>query len=171
VCQGLKTKITRILRPNATKVLDGRQRVDALKETCTREGKQLQQRVYERLSRLINLEELCLGHDTKERRSLRPSRDSMNREDYQYDCLEMTLESGLGQLRRLKNLRVLDVRRMAQRIGLKEVQWMIQHWPMLQVIRGLHDDGDNLKAAEWLWKHSPMITVEVSSRASIARQL
>ncbi|KAG0195359.1 hypothetical protein BGX33_003509, partial [Mortierella sp. NVP41] len=48
----LKTKITRIPRPNATKLLDGRQRVDALKETCTREGKQLQQRVYERLSRL-----------------------------------------------------------------------------------------------------------------------
>ncbi|KAF8924649.1 hypothetical protein BGZ47_003777, partial [Haplosporangium gracile] len=43
----LKTKITRIPRPNVTKLLDGRQRADALKETCTREGKQLQQCVYE----------------------------------------------------------------------------------------------------------------------------
>ncbi|KAF8926592.1 hypothetical protein BGZ58_011062, partial [Dissophora ornata] len=90
-------------------------------------------------------------------------------EDYQYECLEMTLESGLAQLKRLKNLGVLDVQMMAQRIGLKEVQWMTQNWPKLQVIQGLHDDGDNFKAAEWLWKHSPMITVKVSSRASIAR--
>ncbi|KAF9083083.1 hypothetical protein BGX29_003400, partial [Mortierella sp. GBA35] len=41
-------------------------------------------------------------------------------EDYQYECLEMTLESGLDQLKGLKNLRVLDVRMMAQRIGIKE---------------------------------------------------
>ncbi|KAF9315928.1 hypothetical protein BG006_003670, partial [Podila minutissima] len=60
----------------------------------------------------------------------------------------------------LKNLQVLDVQMMAQWIGLKEVQWMTQNWLKLQVIPGLHTDGDNLKAAEWLWKHSPMITVE-----------
>ncbi|KAF9079625.1 hypothetical protein BGX23_003573 [Mortierella sp. AD031] len=169
----LKTKITRIPRPDVTKLLDGRQRADALKETCTREGKQLQQCVYERLSRFINLEELCLGLDSKERRRRRlyPLRGGMGGEDYQYECLEMTLESGLDQLKALKNLRVLDVRMMAQRIGLKEVQWMTQNWLKLQVIQGLHDGGDNLEAAEWLWKHAPMITVEVSSRASIAQQL
>lgn len=85
-------------------------------------------------------------------------------EDYQYDCLEMTLESGLDQLKGLNNLRVLDVQRMEQRIGLKEVQWMSQYWPRLREIRGLCDDGDNLKAVEWLWKHSPMIKVKLSSR-------
>lgn len=90
------------------------------------------------------------------------------RMDYQYGCLEMTLESGLDQLKSLKNLRVLGVQRMAQRIGIKEVQWMTQHWPKLRVIQGLCDNGDNLEAAEWLG--NPMITVEVSSRASIARR-
>ncbi|KAF9079833.1 hypothetical protein BGX29_005903, partial [Mortierella sp. GBA35] len=62
----------------------------------------------------------------------------------------MTLESGLDQLKSLRKLRVLDVLRMEQRIGLKEVRWMSQHWPRLRVIRGLCDDGDNLEAAEWL---------------------
>ncbi|KAF9276043.1 hypothetical protein BGZ74_003769 [Mortierella antarctica] len=166
----LKTKITRIPRPDVTKLLDGRQRVDALTETCTREGRLIQQHVYERLSRLTNLEELCLGYDTKEHSRLRSSRDAMDGEDHQYECLEMTLESGLDQLKSLKKLRVLDVQRMEQRIGLKEMQWMSQHWPRLRVIRGLCDDGDNLEASKWLWKHSPMITVEVSSRAFIVRQ-
>lgn len=167
----LKTKITCIPRPDVTKLLDGRQRADALKETYTREGKQLQKRIYERLSRFVNLEELCLGHGAKEITRLSPSDAAIDGEDYQYECLEMTLESGLDQLKRLKNLRVLGVRMMEQRIGLKEVQWMTQNWPKLQVIQGLRGDGDNLKAAEWLWKHSPMITVEVSSRASTTRQL
>ncbi|KAI8596983.1 hypothetical protein EDD21DRAFT_407953 [Dissophora ornata] len=147
----LKTKITCIPRPDVTELLDGRQRIGFSPES---QIQHVQQRVYERLARFINLEELFLGHGTM---------------DYQYECLEMTLESGLAQLKRLKNLGVLDVQMMAQRIGLKEVQWMTQNWPKLQVIQGLHDDGDNFKAAEWLWKHSPMITVKVSSRASIAR--
>lgn len=163
----LKAKITCIPRPDVTKILDRRQRV---KETCAQVGKQLQKRIYERLSRFINLEELCLGHGAKENRRLSPSDDAIDGEGCQYDCLEMTLEGGLDQLKGLKNLRVLDVRMMAQRIGIKEVNWMSQHWPRLRAIRGLCDDGDNLEAAEWLWKHSPMITVEVSSRASIARQ-
>ncbi|KAF9079418.1 hypothetical protein BGX23_004145, partial [Mortierella sp. AD031] len=135
-----KIKITCIPRPDVTKLLDGRQRDDALKETRAQVGKQLQKRIYERLSRFINLEELCLGHGAKENRRLSHSDDAIDGEDYQYECLEMTLESGLDQLKGLKNLRVLDVRMMAQRIGLKEVQWMTQYWPRLREIRGLWDD-------------------------------
>ncbi|KAG0355624.1 hypothetical protein BGZ54_001066 [Gamsiella multidivaricata] len=162
----LKTKITCTPRPDVTELLDGRQRIGFPPGFHIQH---VQQRVYERLARFINLEELILGHGTMVKARYGTHYDNY-REDYQYECLEMTLESGLAQLKRLKNLRVLDVQMMAQRIGLKEVQWMTQNWPKLQVIQGLHDDGDNLKAAEWLWKHSPMITVEVSSRASIARQ-
>ncbi|KAF9112526.1 hypothetical protein BGX30_007254, partial [Mortierella sp. GBA39] len=43
----LKTEITCIPRPDVTKLLDGRQRVDTLKETCAQVGKQLQKRIYE----------------------------------------------------------------------------------------------------------------------------
>ncbi|KAF9324139.1 hypothetical protein BG006_000825 [Podila minutissima] len=164
----LKTKITYIPRPDVSKYLGGGQRFDALTETYAGEGRHLQRRVLERLARFTNLEELCLGHDTMANIYPESLYEGGTNEDYQYDCLEMTLESGMSQLRNLKNLRVLDVRRMAQRIGIKEVQWMTRHWSKLQVIRGLHDDGDNLKAAEWLWKHSPMITVEVLSKAFIA---
>ncbi|KAF8925557.1 hypothetical protein BGZ47_003198, partial [Haplosporangium gracile] len=38
----LKTKIACVPRPDVTKLLDGRQRANGLKETCTQEGKQLQ---------------------------------------------------------------------------------------------------------------------------------
>ncbi|KAF9274314.1 hypothetical protein BGZ74_004428, partial [Mortierella antarctica] len=151
----LKAKITRIPRLDVTKHLSGRPRTDCLSEVCAGEGKRLQHRVYARFARFRNLEELCLGHDTFFNKYA--GSDCITGEDYQYECLKMTLESGLEQLKSLKSLQVLDVRRMAQRIGLREVQWMTQHWPKLRVIRGLHNEGDNLKAAEWLWKHFPTV--------------
>ncbi|KAF9312830.1 hypothetical protein BG003_005866, partial [Podila horticola] len=161
----LKTKITNIPRPDVSKVLDGGQRSIYLTETYAGEGKHIQRRVHERLARYTNLEELCLGHDTRANIYPHSFYDGGDGEDYQYECLEMTVESGLDQLKDLKNLRVLDVQRMEQRIGLKEVQWMTLHWPRLREIRGLYDNGDNLEAAEWLWKHFPMIKVKVSSRS------
>ncbi|KAG0010911.1 hypothetical protein BGZ81_002490, partial [Podila clonocystis] len=156
----LKTKITCIPRPDVSKVLDGGQRFVYLTEAYAGEGRHLQGRVYERLARFTNLEELCLGHDTRANIFPESLYDGGDGEDYQYECLEMTVESGLDQLKDLKNLRVLDVQRMEQRIGLKEVQWMTLHWPRLREIRGLCDDGDNLGAAEWLWKHFPVIKVK-----------
>ncbi|KAF9309901.1 hypothetical protein BG003_009156, partial [Podila horticola] len=160
----LKTKISCIPRPDVSKDLDGGYRFDALMETYAGEGKHIQRRVYERLARFTNLEELCLGHDARPNIYPESFYNGGAGEDYQYECLEMTLETGLAQLKDLKNLRVLDVQRMEQRIGLKEVQWMALHWLRLREIRGLCDDGDNLEAAKWMWKHSPMITVKVSPR-------
>ncbi|KAG0280985.1 hypothetical protein BGZ96_001336 [Linnemannia gamsii] len=156
----LKTKITCIPRPDVTKLLDGRQCIGFPPESHIQNVKHLQQRVYERLARFKNLEELFLGHGTMVETRHGADYDK-HREDYQYECLEMTLKSGLDQLKGLKNLQVLDVQRMEQRIGLKEVQWMTQNWPKLREIRGLYDDGNNLEAAEWLWKHFPMIKVEM----------
>jgi hypothetical protein len=106
-----------------------------------------------------------LGHDTRANIYPESLYDGSASKSYQYDCLEMTLESGLDQLKDLKNLRVLDVQRMEQRIGLKEVQWMSLHWPRLREIRGLCDDDDNLETIGWLWRHFPRIKVGISSRS------
>ncbi|KAK3807528.1 MAG: hypothetical protein JOS17DRAFT_797097 [Linnemannia elongata] len=105
----LKTKITCIPRPDVYKVLAGQEHFDTLTETYAGEGRHTQKRVHERLARLTNLEELCLGQATRANVSLESAYDDGEGEDYQYDCLEMTLESGLDQLKDLNNLRVLDV--------------------------------------------------------------
>ncbi|KAK3833010.1 MAG: hypothetical protein JOS17DRAFT_801985 [Linnemannia elongata] len=81
-----------------------------------------------------------------------------------YQSLEFSLESGLGLLSGLKEMRVLDVKSTAHRIGVAELEWMRLHWPKLQEIRGLVNDrkwaGDverGLKVKkdveEWLAAH------------------
>lgn len=62
---------------------------------------------------------------------------------YQYDCLEFSLESGLGILAGLKELRVLDEKSTAHRIGIAELEWMRMNWPKLKTIEGL------LSRREW----------------------
>ncbi|KAG0040317.1 hypothetical protein BGZ89_007801, partial [Linnemannia elongata] len=52
-------------------------------------------------------------------------------------CLEMMLESGLDLMGGLKQLRILNVSRMAHRIGVTELQWMRTQWPRLHTVLGL----------------------------------
>lgn len=48
---------------------------------------------------------------------------------FQLNCLEMSQGSGLDLLSGLKEMRVLDVVRMAHRIGVLELGWMRKNWP------------------------------------------
>jgi len=75
----------------------------------------------------------------------------------QYECPEMSLESGLDQLEVLKRLHVPSVSLMATRIGKKEAQWMAEQWPMLSEIRGLEYRGDAMKARWWFNWNCPLI--------------
>ncbi|KAF9920751.1 hypothetical protein BGZ65_010949, partial [Modicella reniformis] len=102
---------------------------------------QIQGQVYDRLSRLINLETLWLGHQVFP----------------QFDCLEMSLRSGLHRLRGLRELSEMNVWRMKTRIGVPEVRWMTENWPRLRTIHGLNDQ-DNV-AVRWLQDQHPEITV------------
>lgn len=140
----LKTIISGIPRPEVNMLLNGRWHIETLKENYAQDREQLQKCVYMRLSRLTNLEELSLGHCAKEGGYIRLIDRAVSM-DFQCECLEMTLESGLHYLEGLKNLRLLDIRRMAQWIGTKEVQWMARHWPSLRIIRGLYNNGRNLQ--------------------------
>ncbi|KAF8986065.1 hypothetical protein BGZ46_009862 [Entomortierella lignicola] len=89
------------------------------------EGRDIQSRVYERLARFTRLEVLWLGF----------SPGSYFERLVQYDCLDMSLESGLEKLAGLKELRELSISNMRTKLGLNEVKWMAENWPNLRVIR------------------------------------
>lgn len=141
----LKVKITSIPRPDLDKAED-------VKETYPGEGRKIQKQVYDRIARLSNLETLWLGHTPSFRYVWRRSRQ----QEDQYNCMAMSLESGLHELSRLVDLTELNVSNMKTRIGVKEVQWMTEYWPRLSAIRGLVKDSDS-KAIEWLKEQYPEI--------------
>jgi len=126
------------------------------KEAYPGEGRKIQGQVYDRLARLTNLETLWLGLDIEATRTI------------QGHCLEMSLDSGLYKLSTLTKLKELDITRMMTRIGLREVQWMVEHWPNLRSIYGLEWDDiqregyeekdPNDEAVKWMRKHHPEIS-------------
>ncbi|KAF9200959.1 hypothetical protein BGZ59_002978, partial [Podila verticillata] len=128
-----------------------------LREAYPGQSQELQHRVYERLARFSHLEKLQLGHDSRDvgDEFLYIDGDV----DYQYECLEMSLKSGLWILEGLDQLRVLNVMRMETRIGVEEVKWMVKHWPKLQAIHGLNVDRDEREAGQWLKQECPWIQV------------
>jgi len=108
------------------------------------QGREIQSQVYDRLGRLTNLETLRMGDQCGK---------------FQYDCLEMSLESGLDKLSGLKSLKELNIESLATKIGIKEVQWMVENWPKLSTIYGLDGRGRHVEAVEWLWENRPEIVV------------
>ncbi|KAG0018843.1 hypothetical protein BGZ82_000314 [Podila clonocystis] len=56
------------------------------------------------------------------------------------NSLELTLASGLDQLRSLKKLEVFGMESMNHRMGKAELKWMVHHWPRLEQMHGLHAD-------------------------------
>ncbi|KAG0280181.1 hypothetical protein BGZ95_011009 [Linnemannia exigua] len=56
------------------------------------------------------------------------------------DTMDLTLESGLGQLVDLVNLEVFGFEGIRHRIGAQELEWIAVHWPRLRVMRGLQED-------------------------------
>ncbi|GJJ71248.1 hypothetical protein EMPS_03598 [Entomortierella parvispora] len=104
------------------------------------------QRVYGQLGQLTSLKELCLGYGPSSRVSTitRMPRDNRSissgaPQPEQLHCISMSLSSGLDELAGLKRLRVLDVSKMAHKIGVLELEWMRENWPVLRTIVGLYD--------------------------------
>ncbi|KAF9350337.1 hypothetical protein BGX34_001275 [Mortierella sp. NVP85] len=137
----LKIKITDIPRPDIHPL--GKSVVE---ETYPGQGREIQGRVYDRLSRLTNLETLWLGGESS-KWILR-------------GCLEMSMDSGLHRLSGLKSLKELNVSFMRTRIGVKEVQWMTEQWPKLRIIYGLQEAGRSKRPVEWLQQYHPEICLK-----------
>lgn len=162
----LRVKILGIPRPDIVKTYSGQPLEEGmvLPEDYVGQGRDIERRVYERLARFTRLEQLELGHEDRNlnnpNRKLR-ERTVLGRLDdigHQYECLEMSLKSGLQTLEGLKELKVLGLVRMTTTIGVADVQWMVQSWPKLRRVDGLNiRDGDEAVASKWLQENCPWI--------------
>lgn len=106
------------------------------------ESRRIQREIYARLATLVSLEFLQLGtycpqfqradvtipHNRK--------KGSFDR-GQQLNCLEMSLDSGLDILSRLKNLRILYVQSMEHRIGIRELIWFEREFPNFHSLSGI----------------------------------
>ncbi|KAG0286854.1 hypothetical protein BGZ97_007290 [Linnemannia gamsii] len=104
-------------------------------DSCTvEESHTLQRRIYQQLGQLRLLEELFLGYASSQTLN---DTEGYEADKAQRNCLEMSLESGLDELRGLKCLRVLAVAYMAHRIEAPELDWMQKNWPDFHTILGV----------------------------------
>ncbi|GJJ67671.1 hypothetical protein EMPS_00017 [Entomortierella parvispora] len=110
------------------------------------ESRDMQRQIYERLGHCTKLRKLILGV------SLLRSLDVREANSCIYEGLEFSLDSGLGLLSGLTDLRVLDVQMLEHKIGIPELEWMKTHWKKLERIVGLEPDETSLK---WIKKHKP----------------
>ncbi|KAK3837828.1 MAG: hypothetical protein JOS17DRAFT_731940 [Linnemannia elongata] len=105
------------------------------------QSRAIQRQVYAQLGQLNLLQTLSLGADsplaeleiTTDKNGTRVFFDRR----LQLSCLEMTLESGLGLLAGLRDLKRLTVVNMDHRIGVAELQWMEKSWPNIKRVTGL----------------------------------
>ncbi|KAG0057345.1 hypothetical protein BGZ83_011588 [Gryganskiella cystojenkinii] len=153
VCLGLesfKCFIAGVPRPDIQEKSNGRplskHEFHDRERNTTRQSRIFQERVLAQLGKLTKLREITLGSDTINRENYETYCDETAMEgkyfdnsDYvensdfqlgrQYECLSLTLEHGLDELRNLKSLRRLRVRRMEHRMGEVEKKWIKTHWP------------------------------------------
>lgn len=104
------------------------------------ESRRVQRKIYGVLAGLSCLEELRLGYDTHAfwlEMGVVDGKQVYYDNRWQSNCLEMSLESGLGVLSRLKGMQYLQVQNMEHRIGVKELWWMQRNWPNLYHVLGV----------------------------------
>lgn len=93
--------------------------------------------MYERIGKLIKLNELDLGRYTLSLDQPLEMPISMNNGlPFRKNSLELSLVSGLDHLAGLKKLRCIGVQDMDLCVGQEEVDWMKKHW-RLEVWKGL----------------------------------
>lgn len=136
----LKIQISGIPRPDI--YTDYKNRLaPTLLGVSMKQSRAIQRQVLAQLGQLTLLQTLSLGADSPAV-ELEVSTDK-NEECVFFDrrlqlsCLEMTLESGLGLLAGLRDLKQLTVANMDHRIGVAELQWMERSWPNIKGVNGL----------------------------------
>ncbi|KAF9085401.1 hypothetical protein BGX29_001962 [Mortierella sp. GBA35] len=144
--ESLKIQIVGIPRPDIQKHMSGRpfgeHQINLHKGTMEA-SRDIQRQVYSQLGRLTKLKQLVLGHDDVERENGCHERESNSEGEYydrcgaiesghQYECLEMTLQSGMDLLKGLKDLRKIEHDAMS--LGISTIEdhvWKREHWMSL----------------------------------------
>ncbi|KAF9403268.1 hypothetical protein BGZ94_004666, partial [Podila epigama] len=167
ICRSLKVfwiDIVGLPRPDIKHGHDGKPVSGPLYSGSTEESRAIQRRVMSQLGALTELTDLCLGSfsmDTDNSNNYIYNdilgRNRYTHSDFQLTCLEMNLAGGLDLLVGLKDLRRLDVTKMAHRIGVPELEWITVKWPKLEELRGLLDDWYEAvePLRDWLLEHRP----------------
>ncbi|KAF9281437.1 hypothetical protein BGZ88_011614 [Linnemannia elongata] len=138
--ESLKVRIVGVPRPDLTRRSNGRPLEGPLHQGTMEESRRIQLGVYQQLGRMTNLKQLVLGHDDVDvtRGCLHDERLSegeyYREEDtiqkgHQYECLEMTVESGMDAMAEMRELRVLELE--AMEVGELDRRWTEKNWPQL----------------------------------------
>ncbi|KAF9906362.1 hypothetical protein EC991_000765 [Linnemannia zychae] len=155
VCDNLEVfgcRIGNIPRPDITRDVDGVPWADYFGQGLKEESINLQHQVYAKLARFTKLRELSLGFPLN-------SEDAIYDSDYtehyqQYDCLAMTVDSGLDLLKGLQNLRNVGLTNMTAYIaGEKEKAWFKENWPNVkfEVFDEIaNEENEDSSEEEWL---------------------
>ncbi|KAG9061213.1 hypothetical protein KI688_007551 [Linnemannia hyalina] len=105
---------------------------DKVRQGTRQESLDLQRRVYTKLARLTKLRELRLSSQLDEWTD--EYRKINKRHVWQYDCLSMTLESGLDVLKDLRNLRLVVLWYLENGISnAEEKEWVQTNWPQVEI--------------------------------------
>lgn len=107
-------------------------------------NRSLQHRLFHQLGRLSQLQHLSLGHCIL----------WMYENGYSHHGLDFTLDAGLENLSGLKKLEELNLEGIYQRMGERDVEWMLENWPRLRVVEGElhHRREERLKLNELMEK-------------------
>lgn len=102
------------------------------------ESRSVQQKICQRIGSLARLEELKLGLNDGYVDILEPT---VLVNPIQYQCLELSLDTGLQELAHLRGLRELVVSNMDHMMGAQEIEWMVREgvWPKLKRIEGVNN--------------------------------
>ncbi|KAG0056059.1 hypothetical protein BGZ83_006496 [Gryganskiella cystojenkinii] len=142
----LEMLLSNIPRPDLQGVVIRDKMLGPYPDSLWQESRTLQKQVYTRLGHCKRLRKLILGVSVVRALDVRAANNCI------YEGLEFSLDSGLGLLAGLEDLRVLDVQMLEHKIGIPELEWMKLHWKKLERIIGLEPDETSLK---WIKKHKP----------------
>ncbi|KAF8946332.1 hypothetical protein BGZ47_000811 [Haplosporangium gracile] len=154
VCSNLEVfgcRIGGFPRPDITRNIDGNPASEHTIKGTFQESVNLQRQVYARLARFTKLRELTLGFPLE----ASDARDDKQYKDFyqQYDCLAMTLDSGLDLLKGLKDLRLVGLVDMEIYIeGEKEKAWFAENWPHATIRvedNTKYQDSDDSDSDSW----------------------
>ncbi|GJJ74539.1 hypothetical protein EMPS_06897 [Entomortierella parvispora] len=142
--ESFKCMIEGIPRPDLQKRTNNRRLYGDLHDPdvySKAQSQEIQRKVLAQLAQLTQLREITLGQDSiysedwddEEYYDSDDDGDDITcaiQRGVQYECLTMTLEDGLDQLKNLKSMRRMNLHRMQHGQEVEELEWMKENWPV-----------------------------------------